>query len=349
MAVNKVVLGEDTLIDLTGDTVSADKLSKGVTAHNMAGEPIVGTMEAGGGKVYTFTNGLTETDGTVSWDLNDRIKAGTESESIIIGCQEPSNSYYHNEVSNTGAVAIGGGCKASGMYSIASGMGLTKNNSFGIITEGDGSLAHGYTSGNSFIKASGTGATAIGYCKLNTEIITASGEGSFAGGYPNRQHIIASGTASFAFGRNGNQATGVASLAIGDGNIASDTGSSAFGSGTKANSANQCSTGKYNVADTNKVFANIIGNGSSDSSRSNATAIDWQGNQYLSGDIYTNCTDYTTTSTGLNTPRCGGKKLATEEYVDTRIPAPPSADGEYNLHCSIVSGVPTYSWKAEQQ
>ena len=31
------------------------------------------------------------------------------------------------------------------------------------------------------------------------------------------------------------------------------------------------------------------------------------------------------------------------------IPAPPSADGEYNLHCSIVNGVPTYTWKAEQQ
>ena len=73
MAVNKVVLGEDTLIDLTADTVSADKLSKGITAHNMAGEPIVGTMEAGGGKEYTFTNGLTETDGVVKWDLNDRI------------------------------------------------------------------------------------------------------------------------------------------------------------------------------------------------------------------------------------------------------------------------------------
>lgn len=48
MAVNKVVLGEDTLIDLTADTVSADKLSKGVTAHDMAGEAIIGTMEAGG-------------------------------------------------------------------------------------------------------------------------------------------------------------------------------------------------------------------------------------------------------------------------------------------------------------
>lgn len=74
MAVNKVVLGEDTLIDLTADTVSADKLSKGVTAHDMAGEPIVGTMEAGAGKEYTFTDGLTETDGVVKWDLNDKIK-----------------------------------------------------------------------------------------------------------------------------------------------------------------------------------------------------------------------------------------------------------------------------------
>lgn len=48
MAVNKVVLGDQTLIDLTADTITADKLSKGVTAHDMAGEPIVGTMEGGG-------------------------------------------------------------------------------------------------------------------------------------------------------------------------------------------------------------------------------------------------------------------------------------------------------------
>lgn len=29
------------------------------------------------------------------------------------------------------------------------------------------------------------------------------------------------------------------------------------------------------------------------------------------------------------------------------IPAPPTSDGEYNLHCSIVGGVPTYTWEAE--
>lgn len=83
MAVNKVVLGEDTLIDLTADTVSADKLSKGVTAHDMAGEPIVGTMEAGGGKEYTFTDGLTETNGTVKWDLGEYITKEVDSLGFI--------------------------------------------------------------------------------------------------------------------------------------------------------------------------------------------------------------------------------------------------------------------------
>lgn len=48
MPVNKVVFGDRTLIDLTSDTVSADKLAKGVTAHDKTGEQITGTMESGG-------------------------------------------------------------------------------------------------------------------------------------------------------------------------------------------------------------------------------------------------------------------------------------------------------------
>lgn len=47
MAVNKVILGDKTLIDLTADSVTSDKLFKGITAHNMKGESIVGTMEGG--------------------------------------------------------------------------------------------------------------------------------------------------------------------------------------------------------------------------------------------------------------------------------------------------------------
>lgn len=43
MAVNKVIYGGKTLIDLTADTIKADKLAKGVTAHGADGEPITGT------------------------------------------------------------------------------------------------------------------------------------------------------------------------------------------------------------------------------------------------------------------------------------------------------------------
>lgn len=45
MAVNKVIYGGTTLVDLTGDTVTAADLADGVKATNAAGEPIVGLMQ----------------------------------------------------------------------------------------------------------------------------------------------------------------------------------------------------------------------------------------------------------------------------------------------------------------
>ena len=45
MAISKVVYGGETLIDLTGDNITADKLKKGYTAHGANGEVINGTCE----------------------------------------------------------------------------------------------------------------------------------------------------------------------------------------------------------------------------------------------------------------------------------------------------------------
>ena len=45
MAISKVVYDGNTLIDLTNDSVNTSNLSKGTTAHNAAGEQIVGTFE----------------------------------------------------------------------------------------------------------------------------------------------------------------------------------------------------------------------------------------------------------------------------------------------------------------
>ncbi|MBP3920483.1 MAG: hypothetical protein J6D28_02845 [Bacilli bacterium] len=44
MAVSKVVLGDETLVDLTSDTVSSDTLLEGATAHAANGELIEGKV-----------------------------------------------------------------------------------------------------------------------------------------------------------------------------------------------------------------------------------------------------------------------------------------------------------------
>ena len=51
--VNKVVYGSDVLIDLTGDTVSSDKLLSGTTAHDKSGGTITGVIPSLAAATYT--------------------------------------------------------------------------------------------------------------------------------------------------------------------------------------------------------------------------------------------------------------------------------------------------------
>lgn len=41
--VNKVIIGDEVKIDLTGDDITAEKLAAGIKAHDKSGAPIVGT------------------------------------------------------------------------------------------------------------------------------------------------------------------------------------------------------------------------------------------------------------------------------------------------------------------
>lgn len=62
MANNKIQLADGTvLLDLTSDTVDAAHLAAGYTAHNSAGEPIVGTMPGGGGGTSGSQTGVVDT------------------------------------------------------------------------------------------------------------------------------------------------------------------------------------------------------------------------------------------------------------------------------------------------
>ena len=54
MAYNKISYGGDTLIDLTEDTVTPDKLLVGYTAHDKAGNSIIGTAAGEVGRIITL-------------------------------------------------------------------------------------------------------------------------------------------------------------------------------------------------------------------------------------------------------------------------------------------------------
>jgi hypothetical protein len=54
VAVNKVVYDGKTLIDLSSDTVAADSLTKGTTAHDKSGAQITGTLTLA--TIYTGTS-----------------------------------------------------------------------------------------------------------------------------------------------------------------------------------------------------------------------------------------------------------------------------------------------------
>lgn len=104
-------------------------------------------------------------------------------------------------------------------------------------------------------------------------------------------------------------ASGNRSHAEGDNTTASGTISHAEGGGTTAQGNIQHVQGKFNIADT--TSAHIVGNGSSISNKSNAHTLDWNGNAWFAGDVYTGSTS------GTNKD-AGSKVLATKEYVDSK-------------------------------
>ena len=128
---------------------------------------------------------------------------------------------------------------------------------------------------------------------------TASGNNSHAEG----STTTASGYDSHAEGST-TTASGASSHAEGDYTTASGASSHAEGYGSKASSQFQHVQGKYNIEDTNRRYAHIVGNGAGDAKRSNAHTLDWKGNAWYSGKL---------SQEGTPTE---DKDLTTKKYVD---------------------------------
>ena len=124
-----------------------------------------------------------------------------------------------------------------------------------------------------FSVAEGDNSTASGYCAhAEGAGCVASGDQSHAEGC----NPIASGHASHAQGVN-TVASGYCSCAGGEGSKTTESLSCAIGNHVIAASASQTVIGKYNTQDASNAYSLIIGNGGSDTTRSNALTVGWGG------------------------------------------------------------------------
>lgn len=210
-----------------------------------------------------------------------------------------------------------------GAFSIAEGYNTTASGHYshaeGQDTEASGNSSH----------AEGASSTASG------NMSHAEGGGSVA----SEDCAHAEGLATTASGRNSHaegdntHATSVASHAEGSGTTASGKYSHAQNLGTITQRKSQTTIGEYNIADTNGsnstlrgAYALIVGNGTSNSARSNAATIGWDGNylaqamagviQMFAGPASQTVTNGIVTATGAPSGWliCDGSAVSRTEY-----------------------------------
>ena len=213
---------------------------------------------------------------TVDW--NGNIECGTvngiDVTQISSGGSEvgqidtTEGASHHGEIFNNYKNGYYFKNKATGLYSHAEGSDTTAS--------GDFSHAEGYTAKatGDFSHAEGSGSIASGSRSH------AEGSGTNAEGNDSHAEGVGTTASNIAAHTEGGYTNASGSYSHAEGYQARASGdySHAEGFNTKASSANQHVQGKYNVEDTAGTYTMIIGNGSSNTARSNCFTVDWNGN-----------------------------------------------------------------------
>ena len=172
----------------------------------------------------------------------------------------------------------------------------------------------------------GTGSAAIGYKNTASNDFTfamgiqttASAPGAHAEGgltVANASYSHAEGFKSASTGEYSHvegivcESSGQGSHAEGYYTVASGQRSHSEGCFTEAASQYQHVQGKYNVVDSNGVYAHIVGNGTGKNNRHNAHTLDWQGNAWFAGEVQGTNLPYTISSKVLTTVPASNIKL----------------------------------------
>ena len=318
-----------------------------------------GSIKVGSyGKFATSLNGKSQSLGKKSFTSGSKNIA-FESNSHAEG-NETFAAGKHSHAEGNTTSALGAASHSEGDQTVAQG-GNAHTEGFKTTASGDNSHAEGVqTQATNYAShAEGEATKAFGYVshaegrstEANGVCAHAEGKGSMAiGEYSHAEGVdtvagtTTGGNCSHAEGRE-TQALGEASHAEGGNTVAYGPSTHAEGWGTYAASNDQHVQGRWNeidgiISEDGTVtpigkYAHIVGNGYDEDSRSNAHTLDWDGNAWFKGNVYTG-----------GTRQSEGNKLATEDFVDDYVQRQKGAvDGIATLDGTgkiISSQLPSY-------
>ena len=282
-----IIAGDNITLSVSGNDITINSQAGGTSDYSdLTNKPKINNVELSGNKSLSDLGII---------NLNNVLDGNAIGSARTIGAKDSEGQ------------SLGEYAWAEGQGTIASG---NRSHAEGINTTASGNSSHAEggstTASFDYSHAEGAGTKASGYAShAEGGSTTASGDYSHAEGVS----TTASEQTSHAEG-NHTTASGNTSHAEGGETTASGHTSHAEGSGTTAQGNNQHVQGKFNIAD--KTSAHIVGNGSRYSNKSNAHTLDWSGNAWFAGDVYTGSTS------GKNKDD-GSKKLATEEFVTNLV------------------------------
>lgn len=245
----------------TNDGLAATYVAKSSVA-DASGIPNADTIQYGLVKVG---NNINVDNGTISVPLaTDNsfgvIQLGT---GLTISNGIVSNDLNIKNGTGDKSIRINNSGVATGQYSCAE----------GYHTQAKGSYSHAEGQGY------GSGSSVTDFGALGT---ACHSEGCFT---------VAKSTGSHAEGYY-SSANGIGAHVEGYNNTANGKATHAEGLNTIANHKSQHVFGEYNISDSNNAsqdergnYIEIVGNGTSDNSRSNARTLNWDGNEWLAGSL----------------------------------------------------------------